>query len=64
MNELGKPDGKRSRGCRYWWREPIHYDFGGLQPKEKGWTDDDWKKFMRGEPVRDDDGREIIQPKD
>lgn len=45
MNELGKPEGKRSRGCRYWWGDPIHYDFGGLKPNEKGWTDEDWSAF-------------------
>lgn len=45
MNELGKPDGPRSRGCRYWWGDPIHYDFGGLKPNEKGWTDEDWAAF-------------------
>lgn len=45
MNQLGKPDGPRSRGCQFWLKQ-WSFDYSeAATGHPKGWTEEDWARF-------------------
>jgi hypothetical protein len=51
MNELGKPSGPRSKGCKHWMKQFGFSYMDAEHGNDKGWTDEDWDEFrVRSSP--------------